>query len=293
MLIIKELLYYQNRPVSMKHIEGRFQGCQNYSLYYQCWLPPAECKAVLLLVHGLAEHSGRYYNLVNHFVPRGYAFCCFDCQGHGQSEGLQGYVNKYSYYLNDLKSFKNIIRNMYPNNRVFILGHSVGGNIAATFTINHPNAFDGLIVSGGTIKPGSSLSRIKIATANLLSIITPKIGIETIDASTISRDRAVVDAYINDPLVYRGKISARLGAELIKAMRELKNGMPQIRLPILIMHGANDRLCDPEGSLILYERISSEDKTLKLYEGFYHEIFNEPDHKKVLTDMEDWLAAHI
>ena len=127
--------------------------------------------------------------------------------------------------------------------------------------------------------------------ANLLSIIMPKMGVDTIYASTISRDRAVVDAYINDPLVYRGKISARLGIELIKAMRELKNGMPQIKLPILIMHGAADRLCAPEGSLMLYQRVSSKDKTLKLYEGFYHEIFNEPERKKVFTDMEDWLVA--
>ncbi len=247
----------------------------------------------MLLVHGLAEHSGRYHNLASYFVPRGYAICGFDYQGHGQSEGCRGYVDKYSGYLNDLKLFENIVRNIYPDKQLYILGHSVGGNIATNFVINHPHDFDGLIISAGTIKPGSSLSRIKIAMANVLSLILPKMGVDTIDASAISRDRQVVDAYNNDPLVYRGKISARLGVELLKSMRDLKNGMPQIKLPILIMQGTDDRLSDPEGSLILYERIRSEDKTLKLYEGFYHEILNEPEHEKVFADMEEWLATRI
>jgi len=129
--------------------------------------------------------------------------------------------------------------------------------------------------------------------ARLLSIILPKIGIDVIDASAISRDQTVVDAYVNDPLVYRSKIRARLGAELIVAMQKLPGMISQIRLPILVLHGTADRLSDPVGSKILYERVNSGDKTLKLYEGFYHEVFNEPGHDQVLKDMETWLVAHI
>ncbi len=277
----------------MKHIEARFNEHKNTALYYQCWLPTKGIKAVLLVVHGLAEHSGRYMNVVNYFVPKGYAVCGFDYQGHGRSEGLRGYVKSFSCYLDDLKSFLSIVRNMYPENRIFIVGHSVGVTIAATFATSHQDEFDGLILSGATIKPGTSLSRVKIAMASFLSLILPRIGVDIIDASTISRDKAVVDAYINDPLVYRGKISARLGFELIRAMQELKRQMPQIKLPILIMHGTDDRLCDPEGSLMLYERVSSPDKTLKLYDGFYHEIFNEPEREHVFRDVEAWLAARM
>ena len=102
-----------------------------------------------------------------------------------------------------------------------------------------------------------------------------------------------MDAYVDDPLVYRGKIRARLGTELIKMMQILPNQMPEIYLPILIMHGTADRLSDPRGSEILYERVSSRDKTLKLYNGFYHEIFNEPGREQVFSDMESWLATHI
>ena len=118
-------------------------------------------------------------------------------------------------------------------------------------------------------------------------------GIDVIDASAISQDKTVVDAYINDPLVYQGKIRARLGAELIKATQILLPQMPGIHLPILIMHGTADRLSDPKGSKILYDRVSSRDKTLKLYDGFYHEIFNEPGREQVFADVEAWLVARI
>ena len=118
-------------------------------------------------------------------------------------------------------------------------------------------------------------------------------GVDVIDASAISQDQAVVDAYIHDPLVYRGKIRARLGVELLKVMRVLPNLMPEIHLPILIMSGAIDRLSNPEGSQILYERVGSRDKTIKFYDGFCHEIFNEPGREQVFSDMDDWLAARL
>jgi len=114
-----------------------------------------------------------------------------------------------------------------------------------------------------------------------------------LDASVISHDKVVVDAYVNDPLVYRGKITTRLSGELARVMQKLPHQMSKINLPILIMHGTADRLSDPKGSEMLYERVSSRHKTLKLYEGFYHEIFNEPRREQVFADMETWLDAHL
>ena len=118
-------------------------------------------------------------------------------------------------------------------------------------------------------------------------------GITIIDASTISQDQAVVEAYVNDPLVYWGKVSARLGAELATVMQKLPHQTPKIALPILIMHGTADRLVSPEGSRAMYAKVSSEDKVLKLYDGFYHEIFNEPKRERVFRDVERWLVAHL
>jgi alpha-beta hydrolase superfamily lysophospholipase len=231
-------------------------------------------------------------NMVNYFVPKGLAIYSFDQRGHGRSEGLRGYTERFSDYLYDLEKFSNKVRSRHRDAKIFILGHSVGGTIAAAYAVHHQDEFDGLIFSGVTLKPGPSLSPVKILIARFLSLLLPKIGIEAIEASTISRDKAVVAAYTNDPLVYHGKIRARLGAELIRAMQELTHQISQIELPILIMHGASDRLCAPEGSQILYERVSSIDKTLKLYDGFYHEIFNEPGHEKVFADVAEWLAVH-
>jgi alpha-beta hydrolase superfamily lysophospholipase len=277
----------------MKHAEARFLSREGNNLYYQNWLPDDKPKAVLLIVHGLAEHSGRYKNVINYFIPRGYAAYSFDYRGHGKSEGKRGYVERFSCYLDDLESFLTLVRSKHPENSVFIIGHSVGATIGATFAINHQHEFNGLILSGTIIKPGASFSKVKIIMANLFSLVLPKMGVDRLDASTISQDKTVVDAYINDPLVYRGRISARLGVELIKAMQNLTNQMPQIKLPLLIMHGTSDRLCDPEGSQMLYKRASSIDKTLKLYNGFYHEIFNEPGREQVFKDMEEWLDIHI
>lgn len=276
----------------MKHIEGKFKGYKNLDLYYQCWLPSDEPKAVLLVVHGLAEHSGRYINIVNHFVPKGYAVYGFDQRGHGKSQGQRGYVERFSHFVSDLKTFSGIVRSKHRDAKIFIVGHSVGGTIATTYAVHYQDEFDGLVLSGATLKVGASVSSGLIIVARVLSLLMPKMGVDAIDASAISQDKAVVDAYVNDSLVYRGKIRARLGAELIKTIQKLPCQMSEINLPILIMHGTADRLSDLEGSQMLYERLSSKDKTLKLYEGFYHEIFNEPGREQVFADMEAWLVVH-
>ena len=277
----------------MEHTESRFTGRKGLNLYYQCWLPEADPKAILLVVHGWAEHSGRYTNLVNHFVPKGFAICALDQRGHGKSEGMRGYVERFSDYLDDLETFFDIVRNEHGDTKVFLVGHSMGATVATAYTTTGTNQQDlaGLILSGVGIKPGQSLSSALIPLARLMSVVTPKMGVMVLEASAISQDKAVVDAYINDPLVYLGKITCRFGAEMLATLRKLPSEIPQINLPILIMHGTADRLCNPEGSQILYDNVGSNDRTLKLYDGFYHEIFNEPGHKQVLADTEEWIAA--
>ncbi len=203
------------RAISKKHIEGKFKASGNLSLYYQYWSPDGEPKAVLLVAHGLAEHSGRYLNLVNYFVPRGYTVCSFDYQGHGKSEGLRGYVEQFSYYLDDFKSFFDMVRGMYPDAKIFIIGHSMGGTIATTYALHHQDEFDGLILSGAIIKPGASLSPVKIMVARLLSLLLPKMGVDIIDASTLSRDKAVVAELQAEDLLF-GEKRAALEAGVVR-----------------------------------------------------------------------------
>jgi acylglycerol lipase len=277
----------------MTHIEGTFKEPKGLNLFYQYWLPDEKPKAVLLIVHGMAEHSGRYMNIVNYFVPRGYAVCGFDYRGHGKSEGLRCYADRYSDYVSDVRAFFEIVHREYGNLKIFLLGHSFGATIAVAYAVQYQRDLAGLITSGAILKLGSSISPALKTVSRLISLLFPKIGLTVLDATAISRDKAVVDAYVNDPLVYRGKIPARTGVELLKAVDGLMSRIPKINLPIIIMHGTEDRLCNPEGSQMLYDLVGSPDKTLKLYKGFYHEIFNEPEHDKVMADVETWLSAHI
>jgi len=277
----------------MQHNEGKFQGRNNLNLYYQSWLPEGAPIAVLLVVHGLAEHSGRYTNVVNYFVPKGYAVYSFDLRGHGKSEGKYGYVERFSYYLDDLKTYYDKVSQENKGRKIFLVGHSMGGTIATAYTIDHQNELNGLIVSGAVLKAGASVTKLAILMARVLSFLMPKMGVTALDASAVSRDKAVVDAYAHDPLNYTGKISARLGAELLNEIEKLPAKIPGISLPILIMHGSADRLSDPTSSKMLYDLVQSKDKTLKYYDGFYHEIFNDPDRQQVFSDMEAWLKLHI
>ncbi len=277
----------------MKHQEGKFKGYKDLDLYYQCWLPDSKPKAVLLVVHGLAEHSGRYKNLVEYFVPKGYAVYALDHRGHGKSEGMRSYVDRFDDYLTDLKTFFDIVRREQPNAKIFLVGHSLGATIGVPYAIDHQEEMAGLIASAPTLVASATVSPALIAIAGVISAILPKMGVAVLDASTISRDQAVVDAYVNDPLVFRGKVPARTGAELARMWKTLPGQMPKIKLPLLVMQGTEDRLANLESSQLLYRSAGSKDKTLKLYEGFYHEIFNEPEHKRVMADVEAWLAKHI
>ena len=277
----------------MEHKEGRFTGHKNLNLYYQYWLPDKSPKAILLVVNGMAEHSGRYTNLVNRFVPKGYGVYSHDHRGHGKSEGLRCYVDRFSDYVSDLKTFFDIVRGQHGDTKIFLVGHSMGGTIATAYAVEHQRELAGLLLSGAGLKMGSTVSPALIAMAGVLSVLLPKMGATVLDASAISQDQAVVDAYVNDPLVYRGKIRARTGAELIRTMKELAPQIPDISLPILVMHGTADQLSNPQGSKMLYELAGSKDKMLKLYDGFCHEIFNELGREQVFADMETWLAARV
>ena len=278
----------------MEHSVGQFKGYGGLNMHYQCWLPDNKPKVILLFVHGFAEHSGRYGNLVDYFLSRGYGLYGYDLRGHGKSAGVRGYADRFSHFVDDLDVFFKLVQGRHPDSKIFLLGHSTGGTIATAYTILHQQTgFEGLILSGAILSPPSDVPAVTIFAARMLSFILPKAGLYAMDAATISQDKSVVKAYLNDPLVYHGKVRARLGIELMNAMDIILRRIPEIRLPLLIMHGAADRLSNPRGSEILYREASSADKTLKLYPGYYHEILNEPGRQQVLADIEAWLNAHI
>lgn len=275
----------------MRHIEGNIHGVRNNGIYYQAWLPHGEAKAVLLLVHGLGEHSGRHMNLVNHFVPLGYAIYSFDHIGHGRSEGTREGVERFSDYTDTLEIYCDMVADWQPGRPLFLLGHSMGGLIAANYLLDHQDRFKGAVLSAPAVKPYGDVSPATIILGRLISSIAPGLGVVELDVNGISRDPQVVEAYINDPLVFHGRTPARLAAELLQAMQRVTTEADKIRLPLLILQGGEDRLVDPAGAQMLYDSTSSADKTIRVYAGLYHEVFNEPERGAVLKDVEMWLAG--
>jgi acylglycerol lipase len=261
----------------MKHKEGNFQGFKDFNIYYQVWLPEKKPIAILLIAHGFAEHSGRYLNVVKHFMPQSFAIYALDHRGHGRSDGERVKVDDFQDYVKDLKTFFNIVRKENPKDKIFLIGHSMGSVIALLYTIQYQQELAGLITSGGGLSKPTDPPMPR-----------PKPG-EALPTAMLSRDPAVIKAYENDPLVYHGPIPT--GFTMFSEMAKLYALVPQIKLPVLIMAG--DGGPDGARSRVLHERITSKDKTLKLYDGLLHEIFNEPEHPQVLADLEAWLKHRI
>ncbi len=278
----------------MKHEEGFFKGIRDHQIYFQNWLPEGDVKAVLLIVHGLAEHSGRYMNLVHHFLPLGYAVYAIDHLGHGRSEGTRVFVERFTDYTDMVVAFREIIRDRQKDKPVFLVGHSLGGLIGALYLIEHQGELAGAVLSGPLVKVPDNILAITIILGKALSVLAPRLGlIAPPEAAGVSRNPAVVEAYETDPLVYRGKTTARLGSEILKAMQRIGAEAPRITLPLLILQGSADRLVSPSGAQILHDRIASPDKQIILYEDLYHEVYNEPEHNQVLLDVETWIDAHL
>ncbi len=277
----------------MIHEQDLFQGADGLRLFEQSWYPDKLVQAVVLLVHGLAEHSSRYEHVAKCLTANGVAIETFDLRGHGQSEGERVYVNSFDEYLQDLEIFFKQVKERCPALPLFIYGHSMGATISTLYVINRNPEIKGLVLSGVTIKFGQDVSPALIKIGAILGKYAPRMKTTRLDENSISRDPQIVKLYNEDPLNYRGKIPARTGWELLQAMRRIEQQMSAITQPILIMHGSGDKLSNPESSQELYDGVRSSDKTLKIYDGFYHEIHNDPEQKRVLEDITNWILARL
>jgi len=277
----------------MKHVEGTFKSVRGLNIYYQGWLPDKNVKAILLLVHGLGEYCGRYTNLINRFVPMGFAVYGLDHLGHGKSEGGREVVQSFDDYTQPLKMYFNMVKDWEPGKPIFLYGHSMGGLIAGYYLLDHQADFKGAILSAPAIKVSDSISQATITMGKILSAIAPKAGVLALDPSGVSRDPEVVKAYIEDPQVFHGKTPARLASEMLKAMKRVTSEVENISLPFFVLQGSADKLVHPAGAKMLYEKAGSKDKTYKVYEVLYHEVHNEPERETMFKDMEVWLKAHI
>jgi acylglycerol lipase len=277
----------------MEHIESEFTGIKDLKIYYQGWLPESP-KAVVQIVHGIGEHSGRYMNVVNELVPLGYAIYAEDLRGHGKSEGERTYIDSFNQFVEDEKLLFDIIKEKHPNLPIFLLGHSMGMQVAALMIKKYGDIYKGIVLSGAGTSAGGEASGFIKFMAKILSKIAPHLKFSSgIDPKTLSHDSEVVYAYENDPLINFEKISARLGYEILKHYNIAEDLVSEIKLPLLLQCGGDDQLV--LGAEEVKDFFTMEDKTVKIYDGLYHEVYNEveKDRKKVLKDLSDWLEKHI
>ncbi|HKG20543.1 MAG TPA: lysophospholipase [Blastocatellia bacterium] len=251
----------------------------------------ANARADVVVVHGLGEHSGRYLPLINYLVERDYSVTAYDHRGHGKSEGLRGHVEKFTDYEEDLDRVLNSVQGHGRTRGTFIIGHSMGGLVTLRYAAKNGSRLAGAVVSAPAIQIATKVPTGKLMVARIGAIIAPRSRVDNgIDPSILSKDPAVGRAYAADPLVNR-LVSARWFAEITEAMREARGIGSLLTLPLLVLQGTGDRLISEEGTKRLFENVGSNDKELKLYSGYYHELFNEPEKWEIYKFVADWLDA--
>ena len=261
-------------------------------IVYRHW-PVSDARACVLLVHGLAEHTGRYQRLAERFNARGVAVVGPDHIGHGASPGVRAHLDRFCEYLEPLKALRALVDEWYPGTPVFVLGHSMGGLIAAHLLLEDQALYRGAMFSGPAFTAVDPAPAPVIWIGRLLRHLLPKLGMLALDAQQVSRDPQVVADYIADPLVYNGKITTALGVEILDAMEVAIARAGAIQIPVYIAHGDADVMAGPEGSEAFYEALSSTDKTLDFWPGLYHEIFHEPEAEEVMARYLNWLDRHL
>ncbi|MEH6789556.1 alpha/beta hydrolase [Parasphingorhabdus sp.] len=262
-------------------------------LHLQTWTPDSAPKAIILLIHGYAEHAGRYRYFSAHCVSKGYAVFAVDHWGHGKSDGVPGFVPGFSVFHDGVDQLLAAAKQDYPGLPIVLVGHSMGGLIGATYLLSHESEFSACVLSGPAIKAAEEPSAMLKGVSGFLSRFFPKLGVVQLDPNGVSRDPKVVVDYLADPLVYNGKMGARLAAEMLKAMTDIQDRAARISLPMLLLHGEKDSLAAADGSEFLHAQISSTEKRLIIYPELFHEIFNEPEKDKVLGDMTGWLDQQL
>ncbi len=250
-------------------------------------------RATCVLVHGYAEHAGRYLALAGALSAEGLEVWAPDLRGHGLSPGRRADVAHFADYLDDQERLSDLVRAERPELPHVVLGHSMGGTIALRFALDHPERVSLLVLSAPFLRPTVPPPGWITGMAAALARLVPQLPVQRVDAAVLSRDAAEVAAYRNDPLVYTGWIKARMGHELVRSGPPLLERAPELEMPTLIMHGAADGLNDPQASRELAARVGARDVTLTTYPGGYHELFNDLDRDAVTADLLAWLDERL
>ncbi len=274
---------------------GTFTGADGQGIHWRVRTAPA-ARAQVVIVHGYGEHGDRYRRLCERLAGEGFSVWANDHLGHGLSEGRRGLLSNMDDAVADVGQVVDMAREAEPDLPVFMFAHSMGGAIGLRYALGSQDKLDGLILSSAAVSmEGLGVPRIQREAVRLIARVAPKVPVNRLDFDGISRDPEEVRIYLEDPLVYKGAQPARTVDELIQTMAELPEEVGRLQIPLLVIAGSADPIVPADGSRDIHERAGSSDKQLNVYEGFVHELINEPpdDRERVTRDLIDWLEARI
>lgn len=269
----------------------RVEGADGLSIFFRSLRPKQEPRAVVIIVPGFNAHSGYYAWVAEQLVAAGLAVYAVDLRGRGNSDGERFYVNDFEDYVSDVASVVALAKSREPGLPFFLLGHSAGGVVSCLYTLEHQPEIAGLICESFAFQlPAPDFV---LAVFKGISHLAPHAHILHLKNETFSRDPNVVQALNDDPLVGQETQPSQTMAAMVRADERVKQGFPLITLPVLILHGTLDKNAKPTGSQLFYDTAGSADKTLKLYEGSFHDPLNDLDKEVVMADIESWLNARL
>lgn len=273
-------------------LDGRLNGLFGIPIFFR-GLVPENPRAVLVIVHGVAEHSGRYTHLMRDMAQRGFASLAIDHRGLGKSGGFRGHVDRFEDLAEDVASLVTVARSDFAGLPVFLVGHSMGGLVVLLTGIRYPDGLSGVVASGPALALQVHVPAWKKGLAKVVGAIAPHFSMDNgIPCEALSHDPEVVESYRSDPLRYP-KLTARFYLEFVRAMGEAAATAGQMQLPLLILQGGADCVVNPDAGRDFFDRAGSPDKRFVLYDGLYHEIFNEPEKERIFDVVADWLEQHL
>jgi len=271
--------------------EERVQGAGDLNLFVRSWRPEGEARGLVAIVPGFNAHSGYYAWAAEQFTATGLAVYAVDLRGRGHSDGERFYVERFADYVSDVATLVTLAKSREPGLPLYLLGHSAGGVVACIYTLEHPTELAGLICESFAHEvPAPDFA---LAVFKGLSHVAPHAHILHLKNEIFSRDPKAVQAMNDDPLIAHETQPTQTLAEMVRADERLKQEFPLMTLPVLILHGTADTATKPSGSQRFYDNAGSTDKTLKLYEGHFHDLLNDIDKEKVMADILGWIDARL
>ncbi|XP_046570972.1 monoglyceride lipase-like isoform X1 [Haliotis rubra] len=279
--------------------EGFFTNKDGKKIFCRYWSEEeglTKPKALVFITHGAGEHCLWYTQLAQQLTQKDLYVFSHDHIGHGQSEGDRVHIDHFSQYTRDVFHHIELIQEKFPAVPVFLIGHSMGGTIAIKSAMERPDFFKGVILISPAVIPDPNVATpVKVTVGRLVGRMFPQFPIIKLDSKNVSRDPEVVHKYDTDPLVYHGKLKARWGSEMLATLQDITSNLGSVEWPFIVLHGTEDKMCDPAGSKLLHEKAQSKDKTLKIYENYMHQLHNElgEDGAGVRDDIINWITQRM